>query len=466
MAHKAGDISHWYGQMFGATSDIPVRPALSGDISVDVAIVGGGYTGLWTAYELLKAQPDLSVVVLEAEFVGFGPSGRNGGAVIAQIVGSRSFWNKRGGPDGAYRMERAVQQGINEIKSVVEEENIDCSFTKAGVLIVARNRMEEDQLKAGVEADRKNGFSEADSVYLNAKELSERIRIDHQFGARFSPHSGSHDPGKLVRGLADAVERRGGKIFEGTRVTEIVPHAAITEVGTVTAKYVIRATEAYTSSIEPRRIIPVYTTMISTDVIPEAIWSEIGWQNRETVLAEHPFLHLQHTADHRITIGGDNPKVPYQWGSGTSAEGKPDQKLIDHYYGQLIKLFPALDGIGITSEWAGVFGAPRDWAPSVGLDENTGLGWAGGYVGEGVVASNMAGRTMKDLILGQSTDMTKLPWVRKQARKWELEPFRWVGAQAIFRGRLIGEHREEKTGKASKIVEYSNRIAGFSGHLG
>jgi glycine/D-amino acid oxidase-like deaminating enzyme len=468
MPYPAQDISHWFAEIYGDNAIIPTRDPLPGSMKADVAIVGAGYTGLWTAYELLRSSPGMKVVVLDAKFVGYGPSGRNGGAAISQIVGSRDFWAKRGGHEGAIGMERAVQAGVDEIGKAVEREGIDCAFAKNGVLMLARTPLEARLFRESVEEDRHWGFGPEDTVYLDQEQASARIRAHNLLGAKYNSHCASINPAKLVQGLAEAVERLGGTIYEQTKVQSIEPRRAVTERGTVEAGYVIRATEAYTGWLQghKRAIVPVHTTMIATEPISDALWSEIGWEKRETVLAEHPFLHLQHTADHRITIGGDDPKVPYRFGSGTSTDAQPPQDLQQHYYQQLVKLFPALRGIKIAHSWSGIFGAPRDWAPSVGVSHETGLGWAGGYVGEGVVPSNMAGRTLRDLILKQDTEMTRLPWVRSHPRNWEPEPIRAVGSAAIFAGRLYGERQQVRRGKPSRLLETANRLAGFTGHLG
>ncbi|GAA3882386.1 FAD-dependent oxidoreductase [Leifsonia kafniensis] len=467
--HKSQDISHWFAQIHGDATPIPTRERLDGSINADVAIVGAGYTGLWTAYELLRARPELRVVVLEAKFAGYGPSGRNGGAAIAQLNGSREFWAKKGGGrEAAVRMERAVQQGVDHIGDAVQREGFDCSYAKNGVLMVARSALEMRGWQESIAADRAWGFEEEDTRLIGRDELQSRVSIKNGLGAKFNAHCASIDPARLVVGLAAAVERLGGTIYEDTRVNRIEQGRAVTGNGTVNAQYVVRATEAYSGWLEghKRSIVPVHTTMIATEPIPDELWKLIGWDRREAVLAEHPFLHLQHTSDHRITIGGDDPRVPYLSGSKTSTDDHPEQRLQDHLRGQLVKLFPELAEVGIDHAWSGVFGAPRDWAPSVGLDRQTGLAWAGGYVGEGVVASNMAGRTLRDLILNDDTEMTRLPWVRKPGRKWEPEPIRTVGAQVIFRGRLWGERAEERSGRPSKLLALSNRVAGFTGHLG
>jgi len=463
------NLSHWWRQMVDEGSAPPVRPSLTGSQVADVCIVGSGYSGLWTAYELLTAKPGLSVVLLDAEFVGYGASGRNGGAVIAQLNGSRAFWASRGGRDAAIAMERVLQGTVTHVADTIEKERIDCSLARNGVIMVARNKMEAEMFSHTVAEDRRWGFGPEDSRYLSADEVAGHINVAGAKGARFSSHCASVNPARLVTGLAETVERMGAVIYENSRVTQMGPRRVVTAGGAVEAKYVIRATEAYTQSIpsERNKIVPVFTSMIVTDPVPDAIWAQIGWDRREALLTEHPFLHLQHTADHRITIGGDDPRVPYQWNSVTSsADGAPPEHVTAYYHRELLKLFPALKEVPVSQAWQGVFGTTRRWAPGVNLDPATGLGSLGGYVGEGVAVSNMAARTMAGLILGEDNEFTRLPWVGLQARQWEPEPLRYVGAQVIWAMRFGGDYLERAARMELPVIALGNRLAGFTGHLG
>jgi len=464
-----GAISHWFKQLYGSGRPLVPRPALEQSTEADVCIVGAGYTGLWTAYALLREDPSLCVVLLDAEVAGYGASGRNGGAVIAQFNGSRAYWSKRGGREGAIAMERAVQGAVREIGAAVEREGIDCSYSRNGVVMVARTPLEAERFRASVEEDRAWGLTDEDTRFLSADEVLARINVDGALGARYNAHCASIHAGALVRGLADAVERHGGVIHEGTRVTAIEAGRARTQSGhEVRAKIVVRATEAYTESLEThkRYIVPVHTSMLVTEPLDEATFEQIGWHGREALLAEHPFLHLQHTADHRITIGGDDNRIPYLYGSRPSPDAVAPAHVAEMYRSELVKLFPALRDVRIDHSWQGVFGAPRNWAPGVGLNRKTGIAWAGGYVGEGVSTSNLAGRTVADLILGRDTELTRLPFVGPPARRWEPEPLRFVGSAAIGKMRAAGDHAEARTGKPSKLMDLGNKIAGYTGHIG
>lgn len=462
-----GRISYWFRQLY--PSGVTQRPALDASREADVCIVGAGYTGLWTAYAVLCADPSQKVVLLDAEVAGYGASGRNGGAVIAQFNGSRDYWTKRGGRGGAIAMERAVQDAVAQVGAAVEREGIDCSYSRNGVMMVARTPLEAERFKASIAEDREWGLTEEDTRFLSAADVLERIQVDGALGARFSAHCASIQPGALVRGLADTVERLGATIYEGTRVTAIEPGVARTASGhTVRAPFVVRATEAYTDSLSTHKriMVPVHTSMLVTEVLGDDVWERIGWTGREALLAEHPFLHLQHTADHRITIGGDDNRIPYRYGSAPSRDEAAPQRVFDMYRHELARLFPALRDAPIEHSWQGVFAAPRNWAPGVGLDRATGLAWAGGYVGEGVATSNLAGRTLADLMLGRDTELTRLPYVGPPARKWEPEPLRAIGSAAIAAMRQFGDRSEMRSGKPSRVIELGNRVAGYSGHVG
>ncbi|WP_028922164.1 NAD(P)/FAD-dependent oxidoreductase [Pseudonocardia acaciae] len=463
-------LSHWWHKMETAHGGpIPERPPLTADERADVAIVGAGYTGLYTALELLKAEPGLKVVLLDANVAGYGASGRNGGAVIAQLNGSREFWAKRGGGrDAAIAMERAVQAAVVEVGKVITEEGIDCGYAHNGVAMVARTPLEADRFRASVEEDRRFGFGPEDTRYLERDEILDRINIAGALGARFSSHCASVDGGRLARGLAEAVERRGGVIYESSAVLRIEPRRAVTARASVEAKFVVRATEAYSESIkgQERTVVPIHTSMLATEVLTEDQMRQLRWSGHEALLAEHPFLHLQFTSDNRITIGGDDPRVPYLYGSAPSPDAPPGRKVRDHYYRELIKLFPFLDGVEIVDEWQGVFGATKDWAPNANLDRATGLGVAGGYVGEGLAPSNLVGRTMRDLILGRESELTRLPHTNPRLRRWEPEPLRYLGSGVIWAARAVGDAKEHRTDKPSRLITLGNRAAGFSGHLG
>jgi glycine/D-amino acid oxidase-like deaminating enzyme len=439
----------------------PPRPPLAGKRAADVCVVGAGFTGLWTAYELKRSAPELEVVVLEAETVGFGASGRNGGWVIGELAGSRERWARKAGRDAVIAQGRAIQATVDEIGAVVEREGIDCAFHKGGSLNVAQTLLELERQRALIAEDREWGLTEADSVELTATQTRARIAVDGAIGARFTPHCARVQPARLADGLAAAAERAGATIYERSRVTTIAPGRVETAEGAITARYVVRATEAYTSGLPGlrRQLVPLNSAMIATEPLDVATWAQLGWDGAETLLdGRRRYVYLQRSGDGRIAIGGRG--VPYRYGSRTDREGPLPARTAHELRRRLVELFPVLAEAGIAAGWHGVLGVPRDWSPAVGLDRPSGLAWAGGYVGEGVAATNLAARTLRDLILGRETELTRLPWVGPLARQWEPEPLRFAGVRSVNALFRRADAREAHTGRDALAGKLAGVISG------
>ncbi|NUK94899.1 FAD-dependent oxidoreductase [Streptomyces lunaelactis] len=456
-----GGISFWYAQ---DGTPIPREP-LPGDATADVCIVGGGYTGLWTAYYLKKAVPFLNITVLEGKFCGYGASGRNGGWLYNGIAG-RDRYAKLHGHDAAVRLQHAMNDTVDEVVRVASEENIDADIHQGGVLEVACTPAQLTRLKAfhAVEI----AFGEKDRVLLGARETAERVRVTGAVASTWTPHGARLHPVKLVKGLADAVEALGVTIHESTPVTDIRPKHAMTPYGTVRAPYILRCTEGFTANLKGhnRAWLPMNSSMIATEPLPQSVWDTIGWEGRETLGdMAHAYMYAQRTADDRIALGGRG--VPYRFGSRTDNDGRTQPATIEALREILVRFFPTTAGVRIDHAWSGVLGVPRDWCATVTLDRSTGLGWAGGYVGSGVATTNLAARTLRDLIQQDSgqaggTELTALPWVNHKVRKWEPEPMRWLGVQGMYAAYRAADRREAaaSTAKTDGIARLADRIAG------
>ncbi|MFC0847598.1 NAD(P)/FAD-dependent oxidoreductase [Streptomyces noboritoensis] len=456
-----GGISFWYAQ-----DGIPApREPLTGDATADVVIVGGGYTGLWTAYYLKKAVPFLNITVLEARFCGYGASGRNGGWLYNGIAG-RDRYAKLHGHEAAVRLQRAMNDTVEEVVRAAAEESIDADVHRGGVLEVAYTPAQLARLKAFHAAEL--AFGEKDRLLLGARETAERVRVAGAVGSAWTPHGARIHPVKLVKGLAAAVEALGVTVHESTPVTEIRPKHAVTPYGTVRAPYVLRCTEGFTASLKGQRRawLPMNSSMIATEPLPADLWETIGWEGRETLGdMAHAYMYAQRTADDRIALGGRG--VPYRFGSRTDNDGRTQPETVEALREILIRFFPQLAGVAVTHAWSGVLGVPRDWCATVTLDRSTGLGWAGGYVGSGVATANLAARTLRDLVQqdsGQSgpTDLTALPWVNHKVRRWEPEPFRWLGVQGMYAAYRGADRRELSTHAATtdRVALVADRVSG------
>ena len=388
-----GAPSFWWQQ-----ADRVARSALPGPTDADVCVVGAGYTGLWTAYYLARAAPDLRVVVLEQRFAGYGASGRNGGWLTNSITGGRDRYVRTHGAAAAHALQVALNDTVEEVLRVIEAEGIDAGVARGGELTVATNAAQ---------------------------------------------------------------------------------WARLTSRGSITARHVVRATEGFTTRLpgERRTWLPMNSSMIVTAPLPAGSWADIGWAGREVLGdAAHAYVYAQRTADDRIALGGRG--VPYRFGSrlpdparggrparsagwtrggrigdcparrgrigDSDCDGATPPGTVRSLHAALRRLFPAAGDVAIERAWSGVLGVPRDWTATVGLDSATGLAWAGGYVGTGVAAANLAGRTLTDLLLGRSTALIALPWVDHRVRRWEPEPLRWLGVRGLYAAYRAADRAEHR----------------------
>jgi glycine/D-amino acid oxidase-like deaminating enzyme len=439
-------LSWWWTDLGGPP---PPRPPLPGDRDADACIVGAGLTGLWTAYELRRADPSLRVVVLEREVAGHGASGRNGGWLLGDLsTGARL--RAAAGEQAIAALQRAAQETVDEVAAACAREDIDCDLVKGGSLTVARTGAQLQRLR-----------DEGRGELLDAAAASARVRVAGVRAARFSPHCARVHPAKLCRGLAAAVERHGATIHERTAALAIEPGRVRTPHGDVRARWIVRATEGYTPDLPGvhRALLPLRSSMIVTEPLDDATWAQIGWQGCETIDdAAHHYCYLQRTADGRIALGGRGR--PYHYGSRTDRAGVVPGATVAALRARLERLFPVVRGVALDGAWAGVFGVARDWAASVHCDRASGLCWAGGYAGEGVAATNLAARTLRDLILGRDTELARLPWVGHDSRRWEPEPLRWLAVQAVY-GLLRGADAiESRTGRQSRLAAVAGALSG------
>jgi glycine/D-amino acid oxidase-like deaminating enzyme len=424
-------------------------------------VVGAGFTGLWTAYYLLGADPSLRVTVLEAETAGFGASGRNGGWCSALFPKSTASLARLGGREPALALQQAMRDTVDEVGRVAAAEGIDCHFAKGGTVAVARTRAQLARARQEVAAAREWGATAADLDLLDAEETGKHVGAAGALGGAYTPHCAAIQPLRLVRGLAAAVERRGGVLHERTPVTGIGDRLVHTPHGTVRADVVVRATEGYTPRLPGHRrtVAPLYSLMVATEPLPPQVLAGIGLERRETFTDfRHLLVYGQRTADDRIAFGGRG--APYHFGSRVRPGYDQEPAMFDRLRHTLVELFPALARTDLTHTWGGPLGVPRDWCASVGLDRRSGSAWAGGYVGDGVGATNLAGRTLADLVLGRDTDLVRLPWVGHRPRRWEPEPLRWLGINAGLRLMAAADVEERHTGRPSRLAAAAAPLLG------
>lgn len=451
-----GHVSHWWEQI-----GLPdARPELDGHHRADVLIIGAGFTGLWTAYYLAKADPALKITILEAKHVGYGASGRNGGWLTNTVTGGRERLLTSHGREEVENFQLAMNQTVDEVIRICDIEGIDADIKRGGEFEVAYTPAQEARLRA--HAEQEQSWSHTDVQLLEATEASAQINVAGTRAALWHPHAARIQPAKLVSALVAVVEKLGVTIYENTAVTAIRPRQVEHQRGTVNAEMILRATEGFTAGIKGHRRLwlPMNSSMIVTEPLSQAMWDELNWNGGE-VLGDyaHVYMYAQRTADDRIAIGGRG--VPYKYGSRTDADGQTPPATVDGLQQVLHRMFPQTASARIDHAWSGVLGVPRDWAATVGLNPQTGLGWAGGYVGTGVATTNLSGRTLRDLVLGQETELTELPWVNHTVRQWEPEPLRWIATKGLYAAYGAAD-RSELGGRktTSPVARLADKITG------
>ena len=451
-------LSFWHDSVPEALA--PGDP-LPGDLEADVAIVGAGFTGLWTAHYLARRDPTMRVVVCEQEIAGYGASGRNGGWCSALFPASLAKLARMSDRDRAIAMQRAMHATVDEVGSVAAAEGIDCHWAKGGTVMLARSPAQLERAKAEISEAREFGFTDDDMRLLSASEAESMAGASGVLGGTYTPHCAAVHPARLARGLLDVVRLAGVQVYEQTPVLELLPGRLVTASGTVRAQHVVRATEGYTPGLPGyrRAVAPVYSLMIATEPLPEAAWESIGLAGRPTFGdLRHLIIYGQRTADGRLAFGGRG--APYHFGSSVQPSYDQVPGVFAALRRTLYELFPAVRDAGITHHWGGPIGVPRDWCASVGLDRSTGIGWAGGYVGDGVSTTNLAGRTLADLITGTDSEITRLPWVGHRSPDWEPEPLRWLGLNAGLQVMSLADREEARTGRPSKVAAFMGRFLG------
>ncbi|MBW2493550.1 MAG: FAD-dependent oxidoreductase [Deltaproteobacteria bacterium] len=443
--------SFWFSDL-----DEPVVPRapLDGDNQFDVAIVGAGYTGLWTAYYLNRREPGCRIAIVEAEVAGFGASGRNGGWCAYYFSGIDALYSDPSKRAGALALQRAMFDAVDEVGRASAAAGIDCDYAKGGALVAGRTPPDIERLREEYEEMIERGFSEEDFQWLDASGFAERARIDGALGGLYSPHCAAIQPAKLACGLASFLEARGVSIFERSPVRTIAKGLLTTDRGRIRAENVLRCTEGYTCRIPgfKRAIMPLHSMMIATEPLPDSVWKEIGLAGRPTFAdRRRSVTYGQRTADGRLTFG---TRGNYFYGSGIRDYFDPAAPGFAHTHAALLELFPSLGDVAITHRWGGPIGVTRDWAPFVQFDPRTGVGAVGGYAGNGVAAANLAGQTLVELVLREKTELTSYAWINHASRNWEPEPLRWLGFNAVL---TMGERAD--------AAEERGRDAGLYGRI-
>jgi glycine/D-amino acid oxidase-like deaminating enzyme len=456
-ARPRTDMNNYAGYSFWletAGEELVPRPALQRSSEVDVAILGAGYSGLWAAYYLLRDNPGLSVAIVEKQIAGFGASGRNGGWCSPKFPVTPAALEHRYGREAARSLLLAMFESVREVGNVCEQENIDAHFHRGGYLSLARGAHQLPTVRGAYMQYDRLGLADRYRL-LSAEEARERVNITDVVGAMHGAECASIHPARLVRGLARAVERRGGVIYEQTGVTDFEGGATprlVTNAGELRARRaIVLAGEAYLTRLTKlhRALMPVYSLIVLTEPLSAEQWARVGWQNGESIASNRYTVdYLTKTGDGRILFGSRG--APYEYGSKISDGQDRHEGTQARARRSVVEWFPALAGIKFTHAWGGPLGMPRDWMPAATFDPKERVAMACGYTGQGVATTNLAGRTLASLIMEKHTALDTLPLAQRRSPNWEPEPLRWLAVR-YTQGALARIDAADEGGRARPL---------------
>jgi glycine/D-amino acid oxidase-like deaminating enzyme len=442
------------------------RPALEHDLDVDVAIIGAGYTGLWSAYYLKRQAPELNIAIVEAQTAGFGASGRNGGWLMGNLLGEDRLL--AGLSPEQRRASFDLLHGIpDEVAQVLAREGIDCDYRKGGALYcAARYPEQEGSLRRYLDKLHAQGLTEADYRWLSPQQLAEQVRIAKPYGGIYAAHVATINPAKLVRGLARVVERMGVAIYENSPVTHWQSGSLRTANACVRGKWVVPAVEGHATTLPPlgRYQLPVQSLIVATEPLPASVWDEIGLSHGQAFgESSRQVTYGQRTADNRLVFGA---RGGYQFAGKLRHNFDLTDSEVQLRRYLFAELFPQLKNVKISHSWGGNLGMSRNFRPHMLCDHTTGIALSGGYGGEGVGATNLGGRTLADLILGRDTPLVHQPWVLRERgldalKAWEPEPCRWLGYNAIIRSFVHEDQVLANPNSAPWRRKLATSVAGF-----
>lgn len=420
------------------------RPPLRGDLDVDVAIIGGGFTGLWTAYHLLSEDAACRVALLEREEIAYGASGRNGGFAMTLLDMSLAHLRRNHGDDAARAAHDAVAASVDEIGDTIARHAIDCEWVKGGLLVVATNRGQLARVEADLttaEALGLEGFRR-----LSAAEVRAEVDSPTYLGALEETHCGVCNPARLAAGLADVVASMGAHVFETTDVRDIVAPGdrmvLVTPGGSVRAEQLVLATNAWAVGTPwfRRLVVPLYTYVVLTEPIPEARWETIGWARRQGIEDKRNYVHYyRRTADGRVLWGGGDGIVHF------GRRIRPAYDRHDRIMGELVRTFhatfPQFADVRITHHWGGPVAMTVTFLPLFGTLPGGRIHYGLGYNGHGVAPSHTGGKILRDKVLGRPSDLTRLCFVDRPELRFPPEPLLWLGAELTRRALLRQDRR-------------------------
>ena len=440
LALTPGSQRSWW--LREALQDEPGEPCppLAQDTSTDAVIIGGGFTGLWTAYFLSLAKPELGITVLEQDICGGGPSGRNGGF-------ASGWWDELDGlvhlfgVDAALRACRAISASIDAIGTFCSDHAIEAWYRHAGYVFAATSPAHERIVEQMVHAAQEAGAAEELSE-LSPAEVKNRCASPAFRGGAFMRDGAQVQPARLVRGLRRVVLERGVTIHEGTTVERLEGTTAVTSTGRVNAKHAVLAVNAWATAWPQlnARLVAWSSYIVMTAPAPEPL-RQIGWTGGELISDLRTSLrYFRTTPDGRVAFGGGGGRARRKIDDAFTHDARAVTETAEGFR----LMFPSFAEVPIEDAWGGPIDVSPTHLPSFGRVRGTNVYHANGYTGNGVAPSYLAGRVLADLVTGADTDEVRLPMVNARPRPFPPEPFRSLGAALVRRAMIAKETAEER----------------------
>jgi len=420
---------------------ITARDCVKAANSFDVAIIGGGFSGLWSAYHLKQLQPSLKIAIFEQKYVGYGASGRNGGWASAEYPTSNSRLIKEHGVQTYKNLRKGLIESIDEIGQIAKSNAWQIEYAKGGALVFATNKAQLTRISSEIDDEHK---------FLTKDQASELLNVANIKGGIYSPHCAALNPFNLTQSLAKYLESIGVKIFEESKVEEISDKSLLVNGHRIGCQISIRATEAFTArKWIANQQIPIYSLMIATERLPSEILTQIRNSQRATFQeACNLITYAQITGDNRLAIGGRGSR--YKLFSHLSERSETDVRMHSALEKRAVKWFPQLQSVNFEYRWGGPIALTRRWQSYLNYNPITGQAAIGGYVGDGVTLSYLVAKTLAQIIDGQKTP--DLPFVNQRIGRWEPEPIRYLAVNAGFKATVVADFEERITGRPSLIA--------------
>jgi glycine/D-amino acid oxidase-like deaminating enzyme len=420
---------------------LTLRAPVSKNLSFDVAIIGAGFSGLWSAYHLKQLQPEVKIAIFESEYVGFGASGRNGGWASAEYPTSAKRIIKEHGLDSYLQLRKSLITSISEIGQIARDNDWQIDYAKGGALVFATNPAQLSRISSDIDDEHQ---------LLSKSQVLELVNIPRALGGVFTPHCAALNPFQLCQELAKYLEENGVLIFEKSIVSSVAKSELIVNEFKVKADISILATEAFTPrSWQSNKQIPIYSLMVATEPLPKAVMADIRNSTRATLQeACHLITYAQFTGDGRLALGGRG--VRYKLFSRLSERSELDNRMHSALERRARAWFPQLADCKFDYRWGGPVALTRRWQAYLNFDQSAGMAKIGGYVGDGVTLSYLVAKTLAQKISNQITP--NLPFIEQKIDKWEVEPIRYLAVNAGFKATVAADYEEKITKRPSLLA--------------